>query len=1607
RVTINTVLQGAWSFLLSKYTNAKQVAFGTTVSGRVSALEQIESRIGLFINTIPISIGIEEDSSIGDWLAQIQQQHTASREYQHTPLADIQSIAGLTTELFDSILVFENYPVEEAAKASTSLQIERIEAEEQNNYALTLTVVAEEELLIRFSYNNAVLDERYVKTMMAQLRQVLSEISLGAQREVQTINWIPAAEKNLLLDEFNDTAARYPEGETVLEVFEQQVQKRGGQTAISFEGAELTYVELNQKSDQLAAYLRQQGVESSSIVPICMNRSLEMIIGILGVLKTGASFVPIDPEMPQDRTDYILEDIGSPLLISMQNQRRATSASSRVTRIELDADWPLIDAVEGENIRSHFPAASDLAYTIYTSGTTGRPKGVMIEHKALHNFICSMTDNLGADENLRFLSVTTFSFDIAYLEFFLPLTSGGCLIMAGDQLAADPARLIPYIDGNAPTHMQATPSRWQMLLDAGWRNEAQVNVLTGGEAISESLKDRLVALGQDKTWNMYGPTETTIWSSMCELNPQQAVRIGQPIANTQIYILTEDLAVQPIGLWGELYIGGDGLARGYFKRPDLTSERFVEHTFADGSTRRLYRTGDVARWLPDGQIEYSGRVDYQVKIRGYRIELAEIETILEEVEGIGRAVASVGQDKRGNKHLIAYVVADGAFDAVRTKKYLKQKLPSYMLPNCFVELEDLPLTPNGKVDRKALPQPDGNELGRKEYIAPANELEASIAGIWEKFLGLESIGVEDDFFDLGGHSLLANRIVVAIQAELGISTPIRTLFQHPTIRDFAASISTGQHDKEVSIPKVLDKPERIPLSYGQERLWFVDKFEGSTHYHMPLILDLDGPVDVAILEQSVQYLVNRYQALRTIFKEEDAVPYQCVLPENNWQLGPIIDASEWDKEKTQQHIQALINQPFDLQKDHMIRAAVVHTDKKYDTLVMVIHHIAFDGWSLLIFAEELTKVYRALAAEQQPELAELPVDYTDYSIWQRDYLSGDRLKEHLAYWSEKLEDVEPLNLPTDFIRPAHKTTAGSSVDIALGKDLSDQLERLARQEDATLFMVLLSVLKVLLHRYSGQTDICIGTPIANREQVEVEQLIGYFINTLALRSDLSGQPSFRELLRLVRDNTLEAYEYQQTPFEKVIDDNITHRDLSRTPLFQVMLVLQNFAAVSELYFGETQAQAVDFDMGISKYDLNFIVLPSADGLEISIEYSSDLFERSTIERMAQHFKVLLTEAAKNPFCRIDQLPMLTQAESQQILFDFNDTDHPYAVDKTMVEIFEEQVERTPDQIAIISNGKSYSYDWLNKASNRLAHYLREQGVGRETSVVVVMDRDVRLIAALFGILKAGGKYIPIEPYLPENRKLTVMNTVETKIFVTNNTDYLSPAAHREQVASIYKMICLQEDADLFIGIDEHEQDQIEAVDVETYPVTNPKRINEVSDLAYVIFTSGSTGTPKGVAVQHKPAINLIEWVNNTYGVGESDKILMVSSVSFDLSVYDIFGGLSAGATLRIANRTELDDPEILANIIIEEGITFWDSAPAMLQQVIPFLEIRQADTKAKGKLRLSFSSGDWIPLQMPVQMRNLFSDDYRFIALGGATEATIWSNFFEPTEIDKNWRSIP
>ncbi len=1914
--TLFMTLVAAFQVLLHRYSRQSAICIGTPTANRGS--QELEGLIGFFVNTLALRSQVSSEMAFTAFLQQVKTTTLEAFQNQDVPFEKIVDTVMQERDmsrhpLFQVMFILQNTPdVPELRLGELELLNESF-ALNTTKFDITFALVEKDATLQgSVEYCTDLYNEETIVRMIGHFEQLLRSVVRTPDKKINLLPLLTEKEKEKVLIEFNTTQANYPTGKTIVDLFEEQAIKSPAAIAVVQDGKQLTYGELNDRSNQLAHYLRDKGVTAETMVPVCLSRSLDMIVGIIGILKAGGAYVPIDPEYPLDRISYMLEDTNASLAITSKRDRSRLTGNQQIDVVEIDGHWPAINKYPADKIQT-VAAPHQLAYVIYTSGSTGRPKGVMIEHHNVYTFICWCRQEFSASHFDILYATTSICFDLSVFEIFYPLSIGKPLRIVENGLYIG-----KYLPQDHFVLINTVPSVVDNLIKerTDLKHVSVINM--AGEPIPSTLMQYLDTQAIEVR-NLYGPTEDTTYTTIYRLQQDAPILIGKPIANTGIYILGEEQEVCPVGIAGQICITGEGLARGYLNQPALTAEKFVPNPLSTVPGARMYQTGDLGRWRPDGNIEYLGRMDSQIKMRGYRIELGEIENELQQSGLITRAVVLAKQGKTGPQSLVSYYVPDakavkekekGLFAeqvanwkavyeteyeqpvatgedaefnivgwkdsftggpipreqmeewvadivnviepeqagevleigsgtgliyyqlAGKVKKYtgtdfsrssisqirqriskglrnygptelqacaahevslpdgeradtiiinsvvqyfpgegymdeviakaislvkssgriiigdvrdkrllplfksrlqlqklkssvnikdfewavaqevlkeeelcfspeyfyrlpsvypqithidvqwkqgsyineltlyrytvviyvgiqkelvapqwqnwdqlsdqqtiigqlqdsqpliglrnvpnprlwqerlldkamvetiststvsdlleagdqkyeekdainrmldiarsqgyychlllnrdpllvnmvmernsqgnfieqdfssvqndasytniplfdsigkllqkdiralLHERLPEYMVPSELIAIGKLPLTNNGKIDRLFLSQREEKDsVNKHTYVAPTTELEEQLAVIWQDLLGIEKIGIRDNFFELGGHSLLAMRVISATRRQLQAELAIKDIFINPTIASLAGHLQV--QEKGLLLPSIgiQVRPPHIPLSFSQERLFFIDQLEGSIQYHMPVVLRLKGNLETEALVYALQTIVRRHEVLRTVIHKNEGQGYQYIMDEQ-WELNSIDDFKyKHNNEQLEVYIRELIKAPFDLSRDYMLRANVVTLAEQDHVLVVVMHHIAADGWSSSIIVKELIELYGAYVEGRTPFLPALEIQYADYAIWQRAYLQGEILDKRMDYWIKKLDGVALLEFPSDYPRPAVQTTHGTTLGFRLDNQLVSQLQQLSQQQGATLFMTLLSVFKILLHRYSGQEDICVGTPTANRGSIELEPLIGFFVNTLALRSEVSAELSFEGFLQQVKATTLEAYEHQDVPFEKVVDAVVKERNLNRNPLFQVMFVLQNNPKASEIRLGDVKLSPQGFNHSTSAFDMQFFITETADGIHGTAEYNTDLYRHETVLRLIGHYKELLAAVVKEPGEKIGLLPMLGKSEKQQLLVEFNNTSVSYPKEKTVVDLFEEQVLNTPESVAIVFEQEQLTYRQLNERSNRLARYLISKGVKEEMLVPVCIERSLQMMVGILGILKAGGAYVPIDPEYPMERISYMLQDIGASLIVSSR-------ACRVKLTGAKNAAIIELDSDWEV--------------IEKQAGENVGAAIKGDHLIYVIYTSGSTGKPKGVMIEHRSVINLLQSIAEEVGFNGSSTMLSVTTYSFDICYLELYMPLINGGKLIIIPREVAMDGHGLADSIARYHPSHMQGTPATWQ----------------------------------------------------------------------------
>jgi amino acid adenylation domain-containing protein len=1616
--TIFMTLLAGFQTLLARYSNQDDVLVGIPIAGR--ARKETEPLIGFFINMLVMRGDLSRAPSFLELLGRVRETALAAYAHQDLPfeklVEELQPQRDLSrSPLFQVTFQVQNIPVESKGLRLPKLQLQRYGRDGATaQFDLSLTMIEGAETLGgTIVYDLELFDDSAIGRLLSRFENLLAGIVADPSRSVWEAPILSEFERSQLLVEFNDTKAERPDDRCVHRLFEKKASESPDAISLAFgQGDHLSYFELNARANRLAHLLIDRGVGMESRVGVMMERSAEMVIALLGALKSGGAYLPLDPSYPAPRLSFMMKDADIHLLLT-QRRLRDTLDGQVVEAISLDAEWETMAGMpERDTVCS--VDADNLAYVIYTSGSTGQPKGVMVEHRGVVNLLYSMREIVAAGPDDCVLALTTLAFDIAGLELYLPLVCGARVALAGATERHDPAALAETIERSGATIVQATPATWRMLLDAGWEGRRGLKALCGGEALPVELAQRIrERVGQ--VWNVYGPTETTIWSSAAEVGARTLGEggapesIGRPIANTQIYLLDRNLHPSPIGIPGDLYIGGSGVARGYINHPEMTADQFIANPFVGDPTAapspRIYRTGDVGRYLPDGKLEFLGRNDHQVKIRGFRIELGEIEERLNRHPAVREAVAVAMDDASGGKRLVAYytlVANEARVDANELRTHLSAALPEYMTPAAWVKLDSMPLTANGKVDRKALPAPVIEEAGEEDARTAVEEI---IAGIWAEVLKLERVGIRSNFFELGGHSLLATRVISRVRGALGVEVELRAMFENPTVAGLAMAVEKAR-GLGVKRGPVQPAPREatIPLSPTQRRMWFLNRLEPTyTGYNLQTSLRVKGERITPALEQVVNEIVRRHRILRTSFPVLNGEPTQQIGEVQPVSI-PLVDLSGLNFEKGEQIGRRLVfehqRRLFNLTRDPVWRGGLLRLSGGEQIVMWTIHHIAIDAWSMGVLNRELGELYGAWVRGESSPLEEPRVQYGDYVVWQRNWFEGEERERQISFWRQRLgEELPVLDLPTDRPRPALQQYLGASESLALSSELTQSLKRLSRWQGATSYMTLLAAFNALLSRYSGQKEIIVGTPIAGRAHAGTENLVGCLLNTLALRADLRGNPSFLELLGRVREVCLGAYAHQDTPFELLLEELHPPRDLSRSPIFQVCFNFMNFE-------GEILRRQIDYEtptngqpsgrlIGVeldedaewAQFDLTLYAIEIGGQARFKLVYNRALFDRDTIRQMLRHYEEILRNVASQPDRRLStielSLPSSGEEPGRRMPAEARPADWEEFVvgegTSCLVARFVRQAKRFAQRPAIRSRNSSWSYEELNRRADQVARALlrRKPEATRAARVGVLLEHDAPLIAALLGALKAGWSYVPLDARYPKARLAYMLADAEVDLVLISESQ--RPLMEELRAESVVKWDVMSYE----VVANEEAQGDFEV------------EVNN-DELAYLLYTSGSTGQPKAVMQSRKNVLEHIRVYSNALGIGPGDRLSWITSVSFDAAVMDIYGALLNGAQLCVRDIRE-EGWDGIESWLKQEGVTIYHSTPTVFR----YMAANLSNQGPIAGMRVVVLGGEEVERSDVELCKKHFGAKCVLVNGLGPTESTLALQYF----VQEGWRS--
>ena len=1650
-VSVNGFFLALLACYFYRTTCASDMVIGVPVHNRSG--KRHRQVMGMFASVVPVRFGVEGQWRFSDLIRRAGNELRRNYRHQRLPVSEINRCVSLDysvrSSLYDVVLAFDQFQAEAPLGDVVTRWTKVRHGHEQMPLVISVNDFYDnEDVVVDFAYNSDYLKDEDVRNMVNRIDLMLDCVLTLDEVLIDSVPIMNSDEWNKVIFRFNETEMDYSKDALIHELFERQGEHTPETVAVQYEGKGMTYAQLNTRANQLAYRLLslkdtsgEMLVSPDTRVAISVERSPEMVVGLLGILKAGAAYVPVDPAYPAERIEYMLRDSQARVLLTQRRLLEYLSTPARAvgTGIEelvlLDEESTYVGQPEQNIGREETgQTSSNLAYVIYTSGSTGLPKGVMVEHRQLDNLLLAIQRAYGLTERDRVLQFVSMSFDVAAQEIFSTLTSGATLVLRNEDCIGDSVSFWRACRAWGITVAHLPAAFWHRLAYEVPEElpEALRLIALGGERLDpaalshwfERQGERVVLL------NEYGPTEATVTATTHVVQPQEMARapIGRPLANVRIYVLDDHGWPAPVGVQGEICIGGEGVARGYLNRPELSGERFVKDPFSEKPGARMYRTGDLGYWQTDGVLQFAGRNDDQVKIRGFRVELGEIEARLGELARVREAVVVALEDQPGDRRLVAYWTARGTepsdrsalLDAVehtegvlpkegdprdavshdeearqkadvrqkeleQLRDHLRAELPEYMVPSVFVKLEEMPLTPNGKVDRKALPAPDADALTAHAYEAPQGPVEEVLAGIWQELLGVERVGRNDSFFDLGGHSLLAVQLIGRMRRDMGQEVQLGEIFDAPTLTGVAGRLQRVDEVQTTPIERA-DRAKDLPLSWGQQRLWFLEQLEDlGSAYHIPAVLRLQGELDRKALQRTLDTIVARHEALRTVFERNaDGEPVQRILPVRPFELQ-YRDLSQLAGAEKEQVKDALIDEtlhrPFDLTRDALVRASLAKLGDQDHVLSLCMHHIVSDGWSMGVLTRELAALYEAFSQGRDNPLPDLPIQYADYAQWQRQWLIGEQLQTQTAYWKEELTGAQTLlELPTDRPRPPVQSYAGSVVPLELDKHITEELNTLARRHGATLFMVLQAGFAVLMGRLSGQDDVVIGTPVANRRRSELEGLIGFFVNTLALRTRLDAQATVSELLSQVKERMLAGFGHQDVPFEQVVEVVSPERSMGHSPLFQVALTLQN-ASGDVLKLPGLKLTEQDFRHESTHFDLMLSVEEVQGRLRGVLEYRTDIFDRETVERWLGCWKLLLQSMAANDEQRIGELSWVSEVEREQVIREFNATEASYPKDALIHELFEHQAQRTPDAVAVQYENKTLTYAELNTRANQLAHQLRSLKdasgttiMGPDVLVAISVERSLEMVVGLLGILKAGAAYVPVDPAYPAERMRYILEDSKPVALLTHS---LIPPSLREQLK------------DVIAGLPLIELDESSEIWQRSTKVNLPSALVGVqpSHLAYVIYTSGSTGLPKGVMVEHQNVVRLFSATQEWFHFDGHDVWTLFHSFAFDFSVWEIWGALLHGGRLVVVPYLMSRSPNAFYELLRNENVTVLNQTPSAFRLLMTAQDMAAG---AGHRLRVVIFGGEVLePSMLAPWYGREQNQNTQLVNMYGITETTV------------------
>lgn len=1557
KISLYNFFMAVYAIYIGEISNLDEFVIGTPILNRTNFKEK--NAAGMFINMAPFKINMNQDDDFGTFVKNIALDSMGMLKHQkYSYQCLLENLRKKNKNIPNLYNILLSYQITNAHQNGgdmtykTEWTFNGCCAENMDIQIYDLNDTGS--LNIAYDYKTAIYEEEDIENLHKRILNIIDQVVAKENIDLKDIEIVTPDEKEKLINEFNKTELKYDTKETVISLFEKQVEKTPEKVAIVSNRKQLTYKELNEKANMLARKMIEKGVKQQDIVGIMLNRSPEMIIGLIAILKCGATYLPIDPEYPEERISYMLENSETKLVLINNNTEKYVPENCSKINVKN------IENQNKDNLNLKINENS-LVYLIYTSGSTGKPKGVQITNRNLNNFIKGMKEKIDFNQDKTMVSVTTICFDIFGLEMWCSLTSGLTLVVANELEQNMPALLNKLCLENKVNMIQTTPSRYSVIFE-DVKNlqfiENITEILVGGEAVNEKALSNIKKYSKARIFNVYGPTETTIWSTMKELTKEDTITIGKPIANTQCYILNKNHKLLPLGVPGELYIGGDGVSNGYLKRDDLNEEKFIKSPFTPNC--KIYNTNDLAYYIENGDIVHLGRTDFQVKIRGFRIELGEIENAIEKNENINQAVVVKRKLQNGHDALVAYyTIIENTEMLDELKESLNKKLPQYMVPQYFVKIDKMPHTPNGKIDRKALPEPDAQEVD-KIIVGPRNELDKELIDIIAKMLRIAQISLTDTLLDLGGDSLTAITLSTKILSKYNVQINIKDLLSNYTIKDISNYIKENQEKGSAKI-KIEKAPEQegYPLSSAQKRIYYNSKMIGDENlvYNMPGGIMVDEILDKEKVKSVFEKIIERHSILRTTFVIQDNDVVQKIKENIEFDV-PVYNNTEKEIQKVVDNF----SKPFELDKKPLIRAELHYIDNKKTLLLVESHHIVMDGTSLNNLIIEFERLYNG------ENLKKIPVQYKDYAVWENKFNESEAIEKYEEYWVNKFKNSEfsQLNLPYDYKISVNRSYKGNKISNIIDERKFRKIERYAKKIGASPYMLFISAFFILLYKYTGQEEIMLGSPIANRDINETKRMIGMFVNNIVVKGNINSETTFQEFLNSMKEQILDDLSNQPYPFDMLVKKLGIKVDKSRNPLFDVMFTYQN-KEENMLSLDEHEAEVIEINNNIAKFNLSLEIKPKTH--TINIEYRTDLFKKQTIERLLEHYMNVIDCIMSDSSVQIKDIEIISEKEKNKILYEFNDTKMEYPKNKTVSQLFEEQVEKTPDKIAVVFEDEKLTYRELNEKANQLANYLRNKEIKPNDIIGIMLPRSLEIPIVFLGVLKSGACYIPIDPTYPEKRIEYMLDNSQAKLLITTNELY--------DKIKFENKVCANSE------------------EITRQNCQNLKNINSPEDMSYVIYTSGSTGLPKGVMLKHKSLSNLCAYLNNKVEFLKEEceykNIASVTTASFDIFIFETLVCLQKGLKIILANEDEQRIPALLDKLIKKNDAQIIQMTPSRMQIFIDNMK----DMPNLSDLKYVILAGEALPLKLRDELIKL---GVKKVYNGyGPSETTVFSTFTDVT----------